>query len=46
MPAGAWSGRSSAGGSGPNVEPVLPIGQEWELSRRLLAVLELGQIEL
>ena len=33
-------------GSGPSVEAVLPIGQEWELSRRLLAVLELGQLKL
>lgn len=34
------------GENGPTVEPLLPIGQEWELSRRLLAVLELGQLEL
>ncbi|GHD25472.1 hypothetical protein GCM10007147_22850 [Nocardiopsis kunsanensis] len=34
------------GENGPTVEPVLPIGQEWELSRRLLDVLELGQLEL
>lgn len=34
------------GENGPTVEPLLPIGREWELSRRLLAVLELGQLEL
>ncbi|MBE2998877.1 hypothetical protein IDM40_09185 [Nocardiopsis sp. HNM0947] len=53
-----WEAEGSGGGPGwdsaeapgedpgPTIEPVLPIGQEWELSRRLLAILELGRLKL
>ncbi|WP_017612978.1 hypothetical protein [Nocardiopsis salina] len=41
-----WEAEAPGEAPGPRIEPVLPIGQEWELSRRLLAILELGRLKL